>query len=223
MNLIVSDKERTVIEESAPGKPVIVIPIFFYERFPKIIDFAKRRELLFVGGFGHVPNADAVLWFAREILPRFPGVKLIVVGSKPPREVLDLQSDTVDIKGYVSDEVLNKLYAACRIAVIPLRFGAGAKGKTVEAAYNLIPIVSTSFGIEGLPEAEAIMPPCDDAESFSKELERLLASDEACMQAAKAYRQWIDKWFSKKRAEALMREIMEGAKDFASGFSGILL
>ncbi len=207
--LTVSEKEKPVIEAMSGGKPVMVLPIFYFDTYPAAPSFKERRGLLFVGGFAHPPNADAVLWFSGEIMPLLPpDTRLTIVGSKPPPAVQALASERIVIAGYVSDEELERLYRTCRIAVAPLRFGAGVKGKTVEAVYNLIPIVSTSFGIEGLPEAETIIPICDGAESFAKELQRLLSSDEACQSAAAAYRLWIEKWFSKEHAIEVVREMM---------------
>ena len=49
--------------------PVKAITAYVYEEFLQNLnkDFAKREGLLFVGGFAHPPNADAVLWFAKEV------------------------------------------------------------------------------------------------------------------------------------------------------------
>ncbi len=204
--LTVSEKERPVIEQIAPGKPVRVIPIFHFERLPAIRTFSERRELLFVGGFGHPPNADAVLWFVKNVLPELPRATLIIAGANPPDEIMALQAENVIVKGYISDEELLALYASCRVAVVPLRFGAGVKGKVVEAISNLIPVVSTSFGLEGLPEIGSIITPRDDANGFAEEIKRLLASDEACAEAVNGYRGWIEKWFSRERALEIVRE-----------------
>ena len=59
-------------------------------RCPNGKPFAQREGLVFIGGFRHPPNADAVLWYAREILPRvrerLPGVKTYIVGSNVPAD-----------------------------------------------------------------------------------------------------------------------------------------
>ena len=102
--------------------------------------------MLFVGGFAHPPNADAVLWFAREIFPgireRIPGIKFYVVGSKVTDEIRALEQDGngIIIKGFVSEEEHGSLYASCKLVVVPLRYGAGVKGKVVEAIYNGAPL-----------------------------------------------------------------------------------
>lgn len=119
-------------------------------------NFQERKDIFFVGGFGHLPNVDGILWFIKEVWPliksKIPGIKFIIAGSNPPQEIKDLASDSdIIIKGYVGDDELEKLYTNCKIVIIPLRYGAGVKGKTVEAMRFGIPLVTTSFGVEGLP------------------------------------------------------------------------
>lgn len=205
--LTVSEKEKPIIEKMEPGKPVIVLPILFFDDFPDIKPFSSRKDILFVGGFAHNPNVDGVLWFAREVLPLLPSVKFIIVGSNPPEKIQKLANENIVVKGFVSDEDLAELYSHCRVAVAPLRFGAGVKGKTIEAMHNLIPLVSTSFGIEGLPKLDEIVPPCDEAADFAKEISIFLDSDDACHKAAEKYKEWLKKWFSTKRAVEVINEM----------------
>ena len=122
------------------------------------IKFQSRKDIIFVGGFGHAPNKDAVLWFAEKIFPKVlkkhPDIKWYIVGSKPTEEILALNSENIIVTGFVSDEELERLYSQCRLAVVPLRVGAGVKGKVVEAVYNQIPLVTTPIGAEGLSKEE---------------------------------------------------------------------
>ena len=112
-----------------------------------------RRELLFVGGFAHSPNVDGIVWFVREVLPLLRGqldLRLRVVGSKAPQEVYDLAAGDVEVLGFVSDERLLELYGEADIVVCPLRYGAGVKGKVVEAMARGLPVVTTDIGTQGL-------------------------------------------------------------------------
>jgi glycosyltransferase involved in cell wall biosynthesis len=95
---------------------------------------------------------------------------LIIVGSNVPKEIQQLAGNGVEIKGFVSDDELKNLYNSSRIAVVPLRYGAGVKGKTVEALFYGIPVVTTSYGTEGLPGDISFIHPKNDAASFSQEV-----------------------------------------------------
>ena len=74
---------------------------------------------------------------------------------------------------YFSDEELNRLYGSCRMVAVPLRYGAGIKGKVIEALYWSMPVLSTSVGAEGIPDAEQIMLVKDTADPLTVEPEEL--------------------------------------------------
>ena len=153
---VVGSYEQKIVKEKFKNKSIHNIPIYIYEKPLYNIEknFFNRKDLIFVGGFGHSPNKDAILWFSKEIFPhvleKFPEMILHIVGSKMPLKVKKLCSKNIMVYGYMTDEDLKSLYQKCRIAIAPLRFGAGVKGKIVEAAYNQIPIITTSIGVEGL-------------------------------------------------------------------------
>ena len=133
-----------------------------------------KHNLLFVGGFNHKPNADAVSWFASDILPlivkQIPDIGFTVVGSNVPTEILALANKNIHIKGYVSDEELARLYDETRIVIAPLRFGAGVKGKVIEAVYYRNPVVTTAIGAEGLDTSSGEILVASTAETFAKEV-----------------------------------------------------
>jgi len=136
--------------------------------FPLIIDiqgttkiFKERQDIVFVGGFQHAPNVDAVIYFVTEIMPllrkRLPGVRFYAVGSKVPVEIQALASQDVIIAGFIED--LNSLLDKMRISVAPLRYGAGIKGKIGTAMAVGLPVVATMLAAEGmsLSDGENIM------------------------------------------------------------------
>ena len=164
---VVGSYEQSILKEEFPDKPVRNIPVYMYDGAKKDInrDFDKRNNIIFVGGFGHPPNSDAVLWFAENIFPKIleehPDIKWYIVGSKPTEDILKLRSKNIVVTGFVSDEKLSTLYSECRMAVVPLRIGAGVKGKVIEAVYNGIPLVTTPIGAEGLSCQEGAFVVCD--------------------------------------------------------------
>ncbi len=190
------------------------ITAYVYDQFLTHIqdDFAKREGLLFVGGFAHPPNADAVLWFAREIFPRIreqlPQVNFYVVGSKVTEEIkaLEQPDSGIIIKGFVSDEELERLYAACKVVVVPLRYGAGVKGKVVEAIYNGAPIVTTPTGAEGIPFVDQVLKIADGAEAFAAAAVKLYQDDVMCRVLCRRTQDYIKKYFSMAGAWEVVKE-----------------
>ncbi len=161
---VVGSYEQQIVQKQFPNKLVLNIPLYIYEKPAEksALPFEKRKNIIFVGSFGHPPNRDCVLWFAKEVFPdilsRYPDLKWYIVGSKPQDDVKALASDNIIVTGFVSDEELSRLYASCRMAVVPLRVGAGVKGKVVESIYNGIPLVTTPIGAEGISlEEEAFI------------------------------------------------------------------
>ena len=195
--------EENAIHEVKPEIKVKAITAYVYETFLENIDmdFSKREGLLFVGGFAHPPNADAVLWFAKEIFPRIREkieVPFYVVGSKVTEEIkaLEQPGNGIVVKGFVTEEELSALYAGCRLVVVPLRYGAGVKGKVVEAIYNGSVIVTTAIGAEGIPQAERVMKTADEPEAFAEQVVNLYRDPEACASMAAETQKYIREYFS---------------------------
>ena len=208
---VVGSYEQEVMQKAFPDKPIRNIPLYLYESIPGDIerDFTKRKDLLYVGGFQHHPNTDAVLWFAGEVFPKileaYPDIVWHVVGGNQPKEILDLAGEHILIHGFVSDEELERYYRTCRIAVVPLRYGAGVKGKVVEANYWQIPLVTTPIGAEGLSREEDSMVVESDAEEMAKRIIALYQDPEALRKLSENSVAFIEHHFLTDHA----REVIE--------------
>lgn len=195
--------EEEAIHEQDESIPVKAITAYVYEEFLENLnkDFAKREGLLFVGGFAHPPNADAVLWFAKEVFPRIREtlpVNFYVVGSKVTDEIKELEQpgNGIIVKGFVSEEELSELYRNCRIVVVPLRYGAGVKGKVVEAIYNGAPIVTTSVGSEGIPGVEDVLVVKDAPAEFADAVVTLYQNEAELLRLSEKTQEYIKDHFS---------------------------
>ena len=112
--------------------------------------------MAFVGGFGHPPNVDAVRHLVGDILPllraRVPNATTYLVGSKMPDDIASMREPGVVPVGFVS--VLSEVLHRVRLTVVPLRYGAGIKGKVLESFAHGLPCVMSEVAAEGmeLPE-----------------------------------------------------------------------
>ena len=166
--------EQKIVKNAFPKKIVRSIPLFGFEKVAGDVqkDFKKRKDLLFVGGFGHKPNLDGVLWFAEKIFPqvreKYPDIKWYIVGSNTPEEVLALASENIIVKGFVPDDELDEMYRNSRLVIAPLRYGAGVKGKILQAFYFQVPVVTTTIGMEGISKEEGAAIIADSEEEQIK-------------------------------------------------------
>jgi GT2 family glycosyltransferase len=146
-----SPVERDIILQELPEIAVEVIPLPVHDVVPSEAPFAGRSGLLFVGGT-HPPNVDALRYFISEIFPplqaKLPGMVLTVAGEVPRHELNDLELGQVVFTGYLQD--LRPLFEQALVYIAPLRFGAGIKGKILEALNCGLPVVTTSVGAEGI-------------------------------------------------------------------------
>jgi len=149
-------------------------------------------DILFVAGFAHPPNVDAAHWLATAILPlilaRVPAARLILVGSHPNPRVRALAGERIIVIGQVSAAELASHYASARVALVPLRFGAGVKLKVAEALAQGLPLVTTPVGAQGLPDLAKVASVADDAAGLAEAVVQLLTDDalwrqRACAQA----------------------------------------
>ncbi len=208
---VVGTYEQKLMQEAFPEKPIRNIPLYIYEDVPVNIpkDFDKRHDIVTVGGFGHPPNIDAVLWFAKEIFPavleKHPEIKWHIVGSKPTPEVKALASEHIIVDGFLSDDDLHQMYMTCKMAVVPLRFGAGIKGKVVEAAYYQIPLVTTAIGSEGLDDTVGNMVVEDEPSAIADAICKLYGDNEKLKEMSDSGIRFIQRYFTIEEAERVLR------------------
>src|SRR6185437_11726544 len=156
-----------------------------------------RSDFLFIGGYEHLPNVDAVLWFVSEVWPiiqlrSFPR-RFVIVGSKVPHSIAAIASDKIEVRGYVKDLV--PLFASCRLSVAPLRYGAGIKGKIVTSLSYGVPVVATSIAAEGadLRHDESVLI-ADTPAAMADQIIRLYDDDDLWQRlSANGYKTFQDK------------------------------
>jgi glycosyltransferase involved in cell wall biosynthesis len=180
--ILLSDFEYDLIGRLVPDGRRFFLPIV--RPVPgRLAPYEGRSGALFVGGFSHAPNVDAVEFLCDAIWPLIrgllPAAKLVIVGADAPEGVMARHSpsDGVEVLGHVED--LTALYRSARVTVAPLRFGAGLKGKVIASLAVGIPCVVTSIAGEGMPRGGSdAMLVADSPRDFAEAVARIY-SDEA--------------------------------------------
>jgi glycosyltransferase involved in cell wall biosynthesis len=214
LTVVVSPVEKALLQRECQNLDVMVIPNIYPVEATDPPGFAGRKNLVFIGGFDHAPNVDAVLYFAREILPmvtaRIPDAVFQVIGSYPTPEIQQLAGPNIQILGYVAD--VRPLFDRARVSVAPLRFGAGVKGKVNQSMSLGVPTVVTSIAAEGMylaHEHDAII--ADDPESFADAVVRVWNSRELWERLSINGRRNLREHFSVETAAKPIDEMLEWA------------
>ena len=149
--LVVSPVEKQILKKECPRIRIEVVSNI-HEIHARGGGFPNRRGLLFIGGFSHTPNVDAVFFFVRNIFPlvekALPDVRFHILGSNIPDEISRLANLRILVHGFVQD--VGPFFNTCKVSVAPLRFGAGVKGKINQSQSYGVPVVATSLAVEGM-------------------------------------------------------------------------
>jgi glycosyltransferase involved in cell wall biosynthesis len=177
---VVSGVEQKLLREARPGKSIQIVPTIVDVPGSKT-PFSLRRDFLFIGGFQHTPNIDAVIFFLEKIHPlvkeHLSDAKFYIIGDKTPPEVVALATDNVIVAGLQPD--VRPLFESVKLSVAPLRYGAGIKGKINLSMSFGVPVVATSLAVEGiaLTDREDILI-ADEPENFARALIELYESED---------------------------------------------
>lgn len=167
LTLVVSPVEKEILEKEAAftGRVTVVTNVHAAEACNT--GFDERAGLMFIGGFLHDPNEDAVIWFVETIFPilrkQLPELHFTIVGSHPTERVKALASKHITVTGYVAD--VTPFFEKSRVFVSPLRYGAGVKGKIGQSMAYGLPVVTTEIGAEGMGLVNEVNAMITDDES----------------------------------------------------------
>ena len=211
LTVLVSAAEQAQLHIDAPQVSTALISNL-HEPRAHLPGFSQRRDIVFVGGFGHPPNADAVHWLLEAIFPlihaALPQVCLHVIGQNPPASILALAAGQpqVQVHGYVAD--IDPYMDGCRLAIAPLRFGAGVKGKVNLSMAHGQPVVATTCAAEGmhLRDGQDVLI-ADAAGDFAAAVIRLYQDPALWQQLAQGGLANIERHFSLAAARQTVAEV----------------
>jgi GT2 family glycosyltransferase len=172
----ISDEEKEIVSNQGIERDkIFTISNIHKSVAVKNTDFSKREGLLFIGGYYHIPNVDAVRFLFEEIMPlvweKNNSIKVYILGPNFPEDLKEkYHSDKFQILGY--KESIDYWFENSRIFVAPLRYGAGVKGKIGQALEFGLPVVTTTIGAEGMGLEDKITASISDKspEGFAKKI-----------------------------------------------------
>lgn len=212
--LVVSPVEKTLLAEAAPDAAVTVISNI-HEVTGSQNTFAERKDIFFVGGYQHPPNIDAAQWFVSSIWPlirkELPDLVFHLVGSKAPESVRALDGNGVRFHGFV--ESLDPWLDGCRMAVAPLRYGAGIKGKVNMSMARGQPVVATPMAVEGMfarPGKDVLV--AETEEAFAAEVVRLYRDEDLWNRISQSGLENVQRYFSVETARLGLQELLKSLK-----------
>lgn len=212
VTLVVSEYEKNLLAEIRPEARVEIVSNIHSHR-PARPDYAEREGILFVGGFRHPPNIDAMQWYGEEVLPHLrallPGVVTTVIGSHMPDDIKAMAADDVRVLGFVED--IEPELQSARVSIAPLRYGAGVKGKVNEAMNYGIPVVATRCAVEGMHtvDGEDVLV-AEDALGFARKIAEVYNDPELWQRISQGGIQNLESHFSPEAARPALQRSIEG-------------
>ncbi len=150
--ITISDIEKEIMLKYIDPDKLITISNIHYQKIKKeeTLAFEDREDILFIGS-GHEPNIDAVTYLYHEIMPivwqKNANIKVNIIGNVKDK-IKKITDSRFIFRGYVSN--IDSLFTKNKIMVVPLRYGAGVKGKIGQAFEYFLPVITSSVGAEGM-------------------------------------------------------------------------
>lgn len=212
--MLFSDKEIEVVKSNFKNSNPVVIPWIQEIDVQNVNKWSDREGIVFLGGFRHTPNVDAVKWLHNKIRPsiweKHKNIKFYMLGSNMPDEIKKLNSDMFQCIGFVDEQELKFYLNKSRIFVAPLRYGAGFKGKIAMALGHGIPVVTTNIGAEGIGlvhEKNAMIS--DDEQGFVDNINKVYFNEKLWNSISENGIKHVKQNFSVENAQNTIKEIFE--------------
>ncbi|MCW0201148.1 MAG: glycosyltransferase, partial [Rhodanobacter thiooxydans] len=211
VSLVVSPHEQSLLARLLPQARVELLSNI-HEVYGCRQPHAGRHDLVFIGGYGHPPNSDAVHWIAEEILPKLrealPDLRVHVLGDMPDAARHELATPGLEFHGRVAE--LAPWLDRCLATLAPLRFGAGVKGKINMSMSHGVPVIATTVAVEGMQLADGVnVLVADDAAAIVDAVRRLQADGALWQRLSERGLDNVQQHFSAAAAAAVLRRVLD--------------
>lgn len=199
LTIAITEPDREVLRALAPDARIETISQW-QEPVCAVRMPADRPGILFVGHYQAAPNHDAAMQLANETMPlvlaQIPTAHLCLAGSDPGPDILALASPSISVPGWESD--LAPRLATAHVFAAPLRFGAGIKGKMLQAMAWRLPLVASPVAVEGIGLiAQRDYLPADTAAACAEGIVSLLVDPDRARNLAESAASVLQDRFSR--------------------------
>lgn len=209
--LVVSPYEVEVLSTELPAANIQVLSTI-HTLYGCRKPYAMRKDIMFVGSYQHTPNVDAVQWFVQSVFPliekKLPELVFHIIGSKAPKHIKQLARENIVFHGFVED--IEPFMDEIRIAVAPLRYGAGVKGKINSSMSYGQPVVGTKIAVEGMFTQEGVdVLTAETPQQFADQILRLYNDEDLWNTLSKGGLENVQKHFSFDAAKQAIKQILD--------------
>jgi glycosyltransferase involved in cell wall biosynthesis len=207
LSLMVSEFEIELLQNQFKvAKELLYYLPIFAEKLNAIPDYENRNDFIFIGNFLHEPNWDCVKYLSETIWPllhkKLPEAKLLIYGAYPSQKVLQLHKpkEHFYIMGRADDAF--EVVKNAKVVLAPIRFGAGIKGKLLEAMQCGTPSVTSSIGAEAMAgnlDWNGFVK--DNTNEFTEDVVQLYEEEKLWLECQKNGFEILDKCYKKELYE----------------------
>jgi len=210
----VTERDMNIIQSFGFRKPITYVPTGI--DITKNIDITdvevEYPSIFHLGALDWMPNQEAVKWLLDKVWPqlhdRYPDLKFYIAGRRPPKWLLCIKTDGVEVVGEVDDAA--QFMKSKAIMPVPLFSGSGMRVKIIEAMMLKKAVVSTTIGIEGIihnDEKDVLI--ANNAEEFIESISVLVSNYEEYNGICENAKKNINKNYSN---EVLSRKLIDFLK-----------
>lgn len=157
LSLIISGYEMQLLTQHFKIDPALLLhlPFMLDLKLPQSVrpDFEQRQHFVTIGNFRHAPNWDSVLYLKQiwpQIRQKLPQAELHIYGAYTPPKATALNDAKQGFLIKDRAQSVEQVMQNARVCLAPLRFGAGIKGKLIDAMLAATPSITTDIGAEGM-------------------------------------------------------------------------
>lgn len=156
VTLMISEFEMKLLETHFKVPPFLLfyLPMWVEPKALHLPTFEERTDFMFIGNFLHAPNHDVVVYLKEMIWPllyrKFPEAKMNVYGAYPTQKINSLHQPEMNFYVHGRASSSFEVISSSKLLLAPIRFGAGIKGKLLEAMEFGTPSVTSSIGAEAM-------------------------------------------------------------------------